>query len=96
MYRLSADMDKHKENISSYLNILYLLYRDCLVYMQTGDISRLMQADKLDDIKKMCTLRNLKQLIRGCELIDTAMYNLSGRGDFALVIDNLFFKLKER
>jgi DNA polymerase-3 subunit delta' len=96
MYRLSADMDKHKENISSYLNILYLLYRDCLVYMQTGDISRLIQADKLDDIKKMCTLRNLKQLIRGCELIDTAMYNLSGRGDFALVIDNLFFKLKER
>jgi hypothetical protein len=90
-------MDKHKEDIASYLNILYLFYRDCLVYMQTeGDVSRLIQADRLADIKKMCALRNLKQLIRGCELIDTAIYNLSRRGDFALVIDNLFFKLKER
>jgi DNA polymerase-3 subunit delta' len=54
MYRLTADMDKHKEHIASYLNILYLFYRDCLVYMQTSVIYHALYKRTSLPILKKC------------------------------------------
>lgn len=96
LYRLTAEMDSYKEDIDTYLDIMYLLYRDSLVYSQTGNVNTLIQKDKEKDIKTICSIIGTKRLIRGCELIERAMENIRKRGDFQLVIENLFFKLKEK
>ena len=96
LYRLTAEMDGYKDKIDSYLDIMYLLYRDSLVYSQTGSDRALIQRDRLKDISRICSLTGTKRLIRGCELIEGAIDNIRKRGDFQLVIENLFFKLKEK
>ncbi len=96
LYRITAEMDNYKAEIESFLDIMYLLYRDSLVYSQTGSEDKVIQKDKIQDIKRLCALTNTKRLIKGCELIEQATDNLRKRGDFQFVIENLFFKLKEK
>lgn len=96
LYRLTAEMDGYKDKIDDYLNIMYLLYRDCLVYAGTGNIQQLIQRDRHEDIKRICCITGTARLIKGCELIEKAIDNIRKRGDFQLVIENLFFKLKEK
>lgn len=96
LYKLTAQMEQYKDNIESYLDIMYLLYRDCLVYMQTGSTDALVRQDITDIISRICTLTGTRRLIRGCSLIEDALENLRRYGDFQLVIENLFFKLKEK
>lgn len=96
LYRITAEMDVYKDNIYSYLDIVYLLYRDCLVYKSTGSMDRVIQQDMAESITRLSKLTGLKRLIRGCSLISEASDNLRRHGDFQLVIENLFFKLKEK
>lgn len=96
MYRIAADMDNYKADIESYLDIMYLLYRDSLVYLSTGSTDKLIQSDRIYDIRKICSLTGKKRLIAGCEYIEQAVNDLKRHGDFQLVTENLFFKLKEK
>jgi DNA polymerase-3 subunit delta' len=96
MYALAGEMDSYKDRIYEYLDIMYLLYRDSLVYGSTGSTDRLIRRDGLNTIERICALTNKKRLIRGCELIDEAVDNLRRHSDFQLTVENLFFKLKEK
>jgi DNA polymerase-3 subunit delta' len=96
MYALAGEMDGYKDRIYEYLDIMYLIYRDSLVYKSTGSTERLIQRDSVRLIERIASLTNTKRLIKGCELIDGAIDNLRRHGDFQLTVENLFFKLKEK
>lgn len=96
LYRITAEMDEYRDTIGGYLDMMYLLYRDCLVYTSTGSMDRVIQQDMRESIIRLSRLTGLKRLIRGCSLINEASDNLQKHGDFQLVIENLFFKLKEK
>ena len=96
LYRITAEMEDYRDRIGSYLDMIYLLYRDCLVYTSTGSMDRVIQQDMGESIIKLSHLTGLKRLERGCSLINEAADNLRKHGDFQLVIENLFFKLKEK
>lgn len=96
MYELAASAEEYKDSVDAFLDIMYLLYRDCLVYKQTGRNELLIQGDNIDVIKRICGILDTRRLIRGCELIGNAAEAIRRRGDFQLVIEDLFFKLKEK
>lgn len=96
LYRITAEMEDYRDRIGSYLDMIYLLYRDCLVYTSTGSMDRVIQQDMAESIIRLSQLTGLKRLVRGCSLINEASDNLRKHGDFQLVIENLFFKLKEK
>ena len=96
MYELAASAEEYKDRVDTFLSIMYLLYRDCLVYSQTNKKELVIQSDKMDVIRRICNLLDTRRLIRGCELINEAAESIRRRGDFQLVIENLFFRLKEK
>ena len=96
VYELAAEAENYKDRADDFLSMMYLLYRDCLVYKQTGHTEQVIQADKINEIGNICRILDARRLIRGCALINEAADSIRRRGDFQLVMENLFYRLKEK
>ena len=85
-----------KDEIDTVLEILLLLYRDALVYIKTGSRRYVIQQDKIDDIINMAQTSNTAQLEKRCDAINDTRMKLLNNGDFQLMTETLFFKIKEK
>ena len=96
MYKLAEGLKEYKDEIDTVLEILLLLYRDILVYIKTGSRKYIIQQDKIDDIINMAQLSNTAQLEKRCDAINDTRMKLLNNGDFQLMTEALFFKIKEK
>ena len=96
MYKLAEGLKEYKDEIDTVLEILLLLYRDTLVYIKTGSRRYIIQQDKIDDIINMAQTSNTAQLEKRCDAINDTRMKLLNNGDFQLMTETLFFKIKEK
>lgn len=96
LYAITDSLREHKNTIDSILEIMYLIYRDALVYKETTLYKQLIQKDRLENIKKIALKTSSAQLINRCSAIDKARYRLSRNGNSQLILETLFFNIKER
>lgn len=99
MTKLYALVDRLKEQRSALdgiLEIMYLVYRDALVMKQTGKSSYTIQKDKLDVTGKIAQQASIFQLINRCDAINDTRNRLNRNGNTQLLLETLFFKIKEK
>ena len=96
MYKLAEGLKEYKDEIDTVLEILLLLYRDTLVYIKTGSRRYIIQQDKIDDIINMAQTSNTAQLEKRTDAINDTRMKLLNNGDFQLMTETLFFKIKEK
>ena len=96
MYKWAEGLKEYKDEIDTVLEILLLLYRDTLVYIKTGSRRYIIQQDKIDDIINMAQTSNTAQLEKRCDAINDTRMKLLNNGDFQLMTETLFFKIKEK
>lgn len=96
MYKLAEGLKEYKDEIDTVLEIMLLLYRDALVYIKTADTRFIIQQDKIEEIKNMAKSSHTAQLERRCDAINDTRMKLLSNGDFQLMTEALFFKIKEK
>ncbi len=96
LYSLVDTLREQKNTLDSILEIMYLVYRDALVLKETGDKKRLIQKDKLSQTSEIAKRASLSQLINRCKYIDDTRSRLNRNGNSQLLLETLFFKIKEK
>lgn len=85
--------EKYKENIDEAFNILYLWYRDALIYKSTLKEGFLFEADKLKDIAGFSKNKSLNMLLSGIEAVSEAKTYTKYNSNFTMTIEVMFMKL---
>ncbi len=96
LYDIIDGIKEDRERLVRMLEIIYMLYRDALVYIKTGDEKRLIQQDKINCISGIAQKAGSAALIRRCEAIEDTAVKLRNNGNAQLLLETLFFKIKER
>lgn len=88
--------DENRARLGQMLEIIYMLYRDALVYIKTGDESRLVQPDNIYHISHIAQKAGASALIKRCEAIEDTGAKLRNNGNIQLLLEALFYKIKEK
>lgn len=96
LYDIIDIIREDRSKLEQILEVIYMLYRDALVYIKTGDEKRLVQPDKLDCISYIASKAGSAALIRRCEAIEDTGAKLRNNGNAQLLLEALFFKIKEK
>ncbi len=96
LYDIVDEIKENRKALDSILEIMYMLYRDALVYIKTGDEGRLIQSDKLTEILTVAESSGSAALIKRCEAIEDTRVKLRNNGNAQLLLETLFFKIKEK
>ena len=87
--------NKYKLDITDYLDIIMIWYRDVLLYKATKEIDKVVFKDQLQSIKEQAR----KSSYEGIELIlespEKAKARLKANVNFDLVMELLFLTIKE-
>ena len=75
---------------------MYLVYRDALVIKETGSTDRVIQGDKLIQTERIAKKATASQLINRCDAINDTRNRLNRNGNSQLLLETLFFKIKEK
>ena len=75
---------------------MYLMYRDALVLKQTGFQKNIIQKDKIPQTEFIARKATISQLINRCDAINDTRFKLSHNGNTQLLLETLFFKIKEK
>lgn len=96
LYLLVDKLREQRQTLDNILEIMYLVYRDALVLKQTGSDSRLIQKDKIEQTKAIAEKATEYQLINRCDAINNTRNRLNHNGNAQLLLETLFFKIKEK
>lgn len=96
LYRIIDKLKDEKQSLDTILEIMYLVYRDALVIKQTGDTAFVIQKDKLNVTNEICNRTTAEQLLKRCSAINETRNNINHYGNTQLLLETLFFKIKER
>lgn len=96
LYSLVDTLKEQRPLIDQVLEIMYLIYRDALVFKQTGNRNKLIQKDKLAQTEIIAKKATIYQLINRCDAINDTRTKLNHNGNAQLLLETLFFKIKEK
>ncbi len=96
LYDIIDGIREDRVKLGQILENIYMLYRDALVYIKTGDEKRLIQPDKIYPISHIAEKSGASALIRRCEAIEDTGVKLRNNGNAQLLLEALFFKIKEK
>lgn len=96
IYKDIKILENFKENIEDILEIFILTYRDVIVFKQTNNFDNIIQKDCFNKIQKISSNISLKKAIKSLDAIVMAKKQLFRNANFNMVMECLFFKLKER
>lgn len=96
LYRLVDALREQKSSLDQILEIMYLVYRDALVIKETGSTDRVIQGDKLIQTERIAKKATASQLIKRCDAINDTRNRLNRNGNSQLLLETLFFKMKEK
>lgn len=95
IYKSIKLFEQYKDNIQLFLDIIYLLFRDAIVFKSLKSADYIVQKDKVNIIKAISSKYTIKQLIKYCEAVFDTKILLMQNANFQMSIEVLLFKLKE-
>ncbi len=88
-------INEYKLDINNYLDILYVWYRDVLLFKATKDINDLIFKDEIQYIKRTADRSSYEGIEVILEALDKAGRRLSANVNFDLTMELLFLAIKE-
>ena len=85
----------YKLEINDYFDIMFIWYRDVLLYKATSDINSLIFKDEISDIKKQASKSSYEGIETIIKSLDKAKNRLNANVNFDLVIELLLQTIKE-
>ncbi len=96
LYSLVDELREQRSALDRILEIMYLIYRDALVLKQTGSAERIIQKDKINETASIAKKADAYRLIDRCDAIEDIRSRLNRNGNAQLLLETLFFRIKER
>ena len=84
-----------KLEITDYLDVLTVWYRDVLLYKATKDMDTVVFKDQIDNIREQARKRSYEGIQLIISSIDKAKTRLKANVNFDLVMELLFLTMKE-
>ena len=88
-------INEHKLDINSYLDILFVWYRDILLFKATKDINLLIFQDEIPYIKKIADRSSYEGIETILKALDKSQVRLRSNVNFDLTLELLFLTIKE-
>ena len=88
-------ISSYKLEINDYFDIMFIWYRDVLLYKATSDINSLIFKDEISDIKKQASKSSYEGIETIIKSLDKAKRRLNANVNFNLVIELLLQTIKE-
>ena len=88
-------ISSYKLEINDYFDIMFIWYRDVLLYKATSDINSLIFKDEISDIKKQASKSSYEGIETIIKSLDKAKNRLNANVNFDLVIELLLQTIKE-
>lgn len=88
-------INKYKLEVTDYLDILTIWYRDVLLYKATKDVGRLVFSDQLKFIKEKAAKSSYEGIERILAAIETAKTRIKANVNFDLLMELLLLTIKE-
>lgn len=85
----------YKLEISDYLDIIMIWYRDVLLYKATNDIDKVIFKDEISAIKEQARVSSYEGVEAILKALDNAKDRLKANVNFELVMELLFLTMKE-
>ncbi|MCD8090570.1 MAG: DNA polymerase III subunit delta' [Clostridiales bacterium] len=95
LYDICAEITETDKRLGDFLSLLYLFYRDLLIYKTTG-MERVIQKDYLGVIEDLCGRISLKRLLRGAKAVEEAVSDINMNVNKQLTLELMLFKIKEK
>ena len=89
------EINKYKLEVTDYLDIIMIWYRDILLYKATKDVGGLVFGDQLTHIKEKAAKSSYEGIETILEAIEKAKTRLKSNVNFDLVMELLLLTLKE-
>lgn len=89
-------MTNYKVDISDFLDLLVVYFRDALMFKATMDANHLIFKEELTYIKKVADLAGYEDINECVEAIETAKRRLTANVNFELTMELLFLNIKEK
>lgn len=89
------EINKYKLEVTDYLDIITIWYRDVLLYKATQDVSSIVFRDQLKFIKEKASKSSYEGLETILESIEKAKVRLKANVNFDLVMELLLLTIKE-
>ncbi|MEE1314812.1 MAG: DNA polymerase III subunit delta' [Faecalimonas sp.] len=89
------EINKYKLEVTDYLDIITIWYRDVLLYKATKDVGGLVFADQLKYIKEQASKSSYEGIETILESIERAKLRLKANVNFDLVMELLLLTIKE-
>ncbi len=91
---IAKELEVYKQS-QQFLDLMYLWYRDVLIYIKCQDIKYVIQKDKQKNIIAQSKKENETSIIKKTEAIWQAKQQLSVNSNFQLTMEVMLMKLKE-
>lgn len=88
-------INTYKLEINDYFDIMFIWYRDVLLYKATKDINSLIFKDEISDIKKQASKSSYEGIETIIKSLDKAKRRLNANVNFDLVMELLLQTIKE-
>jgi DNA polymerase-3 subunit delta' len=88
-------LEKYKDQMQQFLDLLILWYRDAMVVKSTGSTDRMIQQDKTSEIYSEAQATELKCLQRKFDAIWDAKKNLARNANFQLAMEAMLLQLRQ-
>ena len=89
------EMSNDKNNITDYLDIFTMWFRDVLLFKATREIDSLVFKQEINHIKERAQMSSYEGLEHIIDAIETARIRLSANVNFDLTMELLFLTIKE-
>lgn len=89
------EINKYKLEVTDYLDIITIWYRDVLLYKATKDVSNVIFSDQLKFIKDKASRSSYEGIEAILEAIEKAKQRLNANVNFDLVMELLLLTIKE-
>ncbi|MBR6401260.1 MAG: DNA polymerase III subunit delta' [Firmicutes bacterium] len=83
-------------DIDTLLRLMYYIFRDALIYKTTGNTQHLIHSTRLDRLDSVCAAFSTRQLMKACDALEQARGRMAVNGSIQYVVEELFYRIKER
>lgn len=95
IFELIDEIDKHKENLADFFDILVSWFRDLTIISINGDQELLINADSISALLQEANRIGYEKAIKVIDIIEEAKKDLSMNINNNLVIKNMLLKIQE-
>ena len=89
------EVAKFRLNVDDFLDIIYIWYRDVLMFKSVNDINCLIFKPEFTDIKEMARNLTYQEIEQIVEAVDTARARLKANVPFELTLRLLLLTIRE-